>query len=57
MADEEPRAVCPLSVVSNWEQQLKQHVGKKRISWHLFHGKGRELTKMQLREYDVVVTT
>ncbi|GAA6050321.1 hypothetical protein JCM3770_002961 [Rhodotorula araucariae] len=49
--------VCPLSVASNWTEQFKQHVGKKRLSWHLYHGEGRELTKKQLREHDVVITT
>ncbi|BGP40520.1 hypothetical protein JCM10449v2_004482 [Rhodotorula kratochvilovae] len=45
--------VCPLSVASNWTEQFKQHVGKKRLGWHFYHGEGRELTKKQLREYDV----
>ncbi|GAA5833205.1 hypothetical protein JCM9279_001454 [Rhodotorula babjevae] len=49
--------VCPLSVASNWTEQLKQHVGKKRLSWHFYHGEGRELTKKQLREHDVIITT
>lgn len=50
-------AVCPLSVASNWTEQLKQHVGKKRLSWHFYHGEGRELTKKQLRKHDVIITT
>ncbi|GAA5865684.1 hypothetical protein JCM8547_002749 [Rhodosporidiobolus lusitaniae] len=49
--------VCPLSVASNWTDQFQQHVGKKRLSWHFYHGEGRELTKKQLREFDVVITT
>ncbi|GAA5921661.1 hypothetical protein JCM3775_001751 [Rhodotorula graminis] len=49
--------VCPLSVASNWTEQLKQHVGKKRLSWHFYHGEGRELTKKQLRKHDVIITT
>ncbi|GAA5822173.1 hypothetical protein JCM10212_002977 [Sporobolomyces blumeae] len=49
--------VCPLSVASNWTDQFAQHVGKKRLKWHLYHGEGRELTKKQLRRYDVVITT
>jgi len=51
------RAVCPLSVASNWTEQLKQHVGKKRLSWHFYHGEGRELTKKQLRQHDVIIAT
>ncbi|BGP16641.1 hypothetical protein JCM10213_000443 [Rhodosporidiobolus nylandii] len=49
--------VCPLSVASNWTDQFQQHVGKKRMKWHFYHGEGRDLTKKQLREYDVIITT
>ncbi|GAA5999891.1 hypothetical protein JCM10207_005958 [Rhodosporidiobolus poonsookiae] len=49
--------VCPLSVASNWTDQFAQHVGKKRLKWHLYHGEGRDLTKKQLRQYDVIITT
>ncbi|GAA5843841.1 hypothetical protein JCM3766R1_005942 [Sporobolomyces carnicolor] len=49
--------VCPLSVASNWTDQFQQHVGKKRLKWHFYHGEGRELTKKQLREFDVVIST
>lgn len=49
--------MCPLSVASNWTDQLNQHVGKKRLKWHFFHGEGRELSKKQLRKYDVIITT
>ncbi|GAA5925522.1 uncharacterized protein JCM15063_005048 [Sporobolomyces koalae] len=49
--------VCPLSVASNWTDQFQQHVGKKRMNWHFYHGEGRDLTKKQLREFDVVITT
>ncbi|GAA5887951.1 hypothetical protein JCM6882_000812 [Rhodosporidiobolus microsporus] len=49
--------VCPLSVASNWTDQLQQHVGRKRLKWHFYHGEGRELSKKQLREYDVVIAT
>ncbi|BGP25055.1 hypothetical protein JCM10295v2_003975 [Rhodotorula toruloides] len=49
--------VCPLSVASNWTDQFSQHVGKKRLKWHFFHGEGRELSKKELRKYDVIITT
>lgn len=49
--------VCPLSVASNWTDQFSQHVGKKRLKWHLYHGEGRDLTKKELRKYDVIITT
>lgn len=50
-------AVCPLSVASNWTDQFSQHVGKKRLKWHFFHGEGRELSKKELRKYDIIITT
>ncbi|GAA6024936.1 hypothetical protein JCM11491_000961 [Sporobolomyces phaffii] len=49
--------VCPLSVASNWTDQFQQHVGRKRLKWHFYHGEGRELSKKALREFDVVITT
>ncbi|GAA6017503.1 hypothetical protein JCM8202_005709 [Rhodotorula sphaerocarpa] len=49
--------VCPLSVAANWTEQLQQHVGKKRLKWHVYHGEGRDLTKRELRRFDVVITT
>lgn len=50
-------SVCPMSVASNWTDQFHSHVGSKRLKWHLFHGEGRDLTKKQLRKFDVVITT
>ncbi|GJN90882.1 hypothetical protein Rhopal_003896-T1 [Rhodotorula paludigena] len=46
--------VCPLSVASNWTEQLQQHVGKKRLSWHFYHGEGRELSKKELRDQTII---
>ena len=52
-----PGAVCPLSVSSNWTDQFHHHVGSKRLKWHVYHSEGREVTKKQLRKFDVVITT
>ncbi|GAA5983297.1 hypothetical protein JCM10908_000229 [Rhodotorula pacifica] len=49
--------VCPLSVAANWTEQLQQHVGKKRLKWHMYHGEGRDVSKRELRKYDVVIST
>ncbi|KAK4701080.1 hypothetical protein P7C70_g5154, partial [Phenoliferia sp. Uapishka_3] len=49
--------VCPLSVTSNWTDQFHHHVGSKRLKWHVYHGEGREVSKKQLRKFDVVITT
>lgn len=50
-------AVCPLSVAANWTEQFQQHVGKKRLKWHMYHGEGRDLSKRELRKFDVVIST
>lgn len=55
--DDLNRTVCPLSVASNWTDQFHHHIGSKRLSWHLYHGEGREVTKKQLRKHDVIITT
>ena len=33
--------VCPVSVMSNWQQQLRNHVRKNVLSLELFHGPNR----------------
>lgn len=49
--------VCPLSVTSNWTDQFHHHVGSKRLKWHVYHGEGRNISKKELRKFDVVITT
>ncbi|TKA56849.1 hypothetical protein B0A53_01250 [Rhodotorula sp. CCFEE 5036] len=49
--------VCPLSVAANWTEQFQQHVGKKRLKWHMYHGEGRDLSKRELRKFDVIIST
>ncbi|KAK8864537.1 hypothetical protein IAR55_001787 [Kwoniella newhampshirensis] len=33
--------VCPLSVLSNWEKQLADHVAPSQLSFHTYHGASR----------------
>ena len=33
--------ICPLSTVSNWEDQISAHVKNKKLSVLIFHGPGR----------------
>ena len=47
--------VCPLSVLSNWEQQIRDHTNGS-LTVCRYHGPDRYLTK-DLGAFDVVVTT
>lgn len=50
--------VCPLSVMSNWEQQIEAHVGTNVMSVLVYYGAKRAgVTKEQLERHDVVITT
>ena len=49
--------VAPVTVMSNWEQQIKRHVLPEKLpSVVIYHG-NKKLTSKQLKEYDVVVTS
>lgn len=49
--------VAPVSVMSNWEQQIKRHVlPDKQPSILVYHGCGR-MTAKELMKYDVVITS
>ncbi|KFG83979.1 putative SNF2 family helicase/ATPase [Metarhizium anisopliae] len=49
--------VCPLSTVTNWEEQMKQHVAPGGLSYHIYHGSNRIKDVDKLAEFDVVITT
>lgn len=49
--------VAPLSVLSNWEKQIEDHVQPNSLSYCVYYGTGRNLDAEALREYDVVITT
>ena len=50
--------VVPLSVLSNWEKQVKEHCSPDAIKLHIYYGtSGRAVSAERLRKYDVVVTT
>lgn len=49
--------VCPVSTISNWEEQIKQHVKRGRLTWHIYHGPDRVRDIKRLAEYDLVITT
>ncbi|KAB8303436.1 hypothetical protein EYC80_004861 [Monilinia laxa] len=49
--------VAPLSVVSNWEDQIKAHVKPGALKYYIYHGANRIKDVEKLSEYDVVITT
>ncbi|KAI3402122.1 hypothetical protein diail_51 [Diaporthe ilicicola] len=49
--------ICPLSTVTNWEEQIKQHVQPNSLSYHIYHGPHRIKDSERLAQYDLVITT
>ncbi|KAI9639359.1 uncharacterized protein MKK02DRAFT_39660 [Dioszegia hungarica] len=49
--------VCPLSVLGNWEKQIKDHVVSGNLSVYTYHGATKGITAAKLAKYDVVLTT
>lgn len=49
--------VSPLSTISNWEDQIKQHVKPSSLSYYIYHGANRLRDPNKLAEYDLVITT
>lgn len=49
--------VCPLSTVSNWEEQIKQHIKPDSFSYYVYHGSNRIKDTEKLAKYDLVITT
>ncbi|KIP02391.1 hypothetical protein PHLGIDRAFT_297330 [Phlebiopsis gigantea 11061_1 CR5-6] len=49
--------VVPLSVLSNWEKQIEDHVKDGALTHCVYYGTGRNMSPEQLKKYDVVITT
>ncbi|KAI8939996.1 hypothetical protein NX059_003719 [Plenodomus lindquistii] len=52
--------VCPLSTMTNWKEQIKEHFpeGRSALKWTRYHGTERyEMLAKDLANYDIVVTT
>jgi hypothetical protein len=49
--------ICPLSVVVNWENQIKEHVAPDLLKTYIFHGPLRTQKWAELNEYDLVITS
>ncbi|KAI8910476.1 SNF2 family N-terminal domain-containing protein [Gorgonomyces haynaldii] len=49
--------VCPLSTVSNWEEQVQTHTKNRALSVYVFHGQSRSDDPEYIAKHDVVITT
>ncbi|WVQ99528.1 hypothetical protein IAU59_006664 [Kwoniella sp. CBS 9459] len=49
--------VCPLSVLSNWEKQIQDHVAPGQLTCYTYHGAMKGVTVKTLEQFDVVLTT
>lgn len=52
--------VCPLSTMTNWKEQIKEHFpsGRSALRWTRYHGTERyDMPAQDLANYDIVVTT
>ncbi|KAL1305303.1 hypothetical protein AAFC00_002206 [Neodothiora populina] len=48
--------VCPKSVLSNWDEQIKAHLNQEKIKFYIYHGQKRLQDIDELAEYDIVIT-
>jgi len=49
--------VCPLSVLMNWEEQIKTHIAPDTLNCYVYHGNSRISNLIKLSKYDVIITT
>lgn len=50
--------VCPLTVIANWESQIREHwCTDQQPSLYIYHGSNRLTDPHMLAKYDVVLTT
>ncbi|KAK6606039.1 SNF2 family domain-containing protein [Botrytis cinerea] len=49
--------IAPLSVISNWEDQIRAHIKSDALKYYIYHGANRIKDVTKLSEYDMVITT
>ena len=49
--------ICPKSVMSNWDEQIKLHTRPKRLKVYSYHGASRTQDLDELTNYNVVLTS
>lgn len=49
--------VVPLSVISNWEQQIEEHCTRGALTTYVYYGASRNIAADELAKHEVVITT
>ncbi|KAI0206329.1 SNF2 family N-terminal domain-containing protein [Astrocystis sublimbata] len=49
--------VCPLSTITNWEEQIRLHIKPGQMRYYIYHGSNRIKDASVLADYDMVLTT
>jgi SWI/SNF-related matrix-associated actin-dependent regulator of chromatin subfamily A3 len=50
--------VAPVSVLGNWTKQIEEHVSEESgLKYHIYHEKGKDISKQELESCDIVITT
>ena len=49
--------VCPKSVLSNWQEQIKAHLQPGKFSLYVYSGPTRETDVQKLAQYDIVIAS
>lgn len=49
--------VCPLTTITNWEEQIKAHLKPGTLNYYIYHGSNRIKDAKKLAQYDLVLTT
>ncbi|KAF6760296.1 P-loop containing nucleoside triphosphate hydrolase protein [Ephemerocybe angulata] len=49
--------VAPVSILSNWEKQIADHVVPGHLTTYMYYGNNRNISAADLQKYDIVITT
>jgi SNF2 family DNA or RNA helicase len=49
--------VCPKSVLSSWDDEIKKHIVANKLRVYVYHGASRMQYPHELSKYDIVLTT
>ncbi|KAI1805215.1 SNF2 family N-terminal domain-containing protein [Daldinia bambusicola] len=49
--------ICPLSTITNWEEQIKTHIQPDQLTYYIYHGSNRIKDPKKLASFDLVLTT
>ncbi|KAI2624396.1 SNF2 family N-terminal domain-containing protein [Hypoxylon sp. NC1633] len=49
--------ICPLSTITNWEEQIKAHIQPGQLTYYIYHGSNRIKDPKRLAEFDIILTT